>query len=305
VWHISNTALARSLTHSLTQVDGNNACKEEEKKQRQRTHARHEAAYPRTAAEAAEAHARHEAAYPRTAAEAAEAAEAALARIEEREKKRKQRIRALGCTREDVRRTAFLEPRLFPNTALTHSLTRSLTYSLTQTSGGETGAAAAQADAATVLLAISTKALPNPTPFEVIQANHFVKTDALLCFEWSFREWQGVDRLLWPKDLRTALLDYSKYVQCLMELNETEDPLLHFNEASGYGQYIHKSSVKTFATHIENDFLLCLPSCSEGPTNPEIENAGAKFFAQFFVCALAASTYQAPLAFPPHRLNDC
>ena len=127
-------------------------------------------------------------------------------------------------------------------------------------------------DAATVLLEISTKALPNPIPFEVIQANQLVKTDALLCFEWSFREWQGVDRLLWPKDLRTALLDYSKYVQCLMELNETEDPLLHFNEASGYGQYIHKSSVKTFATHIENDFLLCLPSCSEGPTNPEIEN---------------------------------
>ena len=143
--------------------------------------------------------------------------------------------------------------------------------------------------------------MPNPIPFEVIQANHLVKTDALLCFEWSFREWQGVDHLQWPIDLRPALLDYSKYVRCLMQLNETEDPLLHFNETSGYGQYIHKSSVKTFGYHIENAFRLCLPSCSEGPT-------GAKFFAQgaqFFVCALAASTYQAPLAFPPHRLNAC
>ena len=94
-----------------------------------------------------------------------------------------------------------------------------------------------------------------------------------------------------------------------MELNETEDPLLHFNETSGYGQYINKSSVKTFSYNIENAFRLCLPSCSEGPTTSEIENAGAKFLdargGQFFVCALAASTYQAPLAFPPHRLNDC
>ena len=288
MWHISNTALARSLTHSLTQVDGNNACKKEEKKQRQRTHAaprresnpdcvalptpvmaeptldgitsflteylhtadlatctvkvikavlttemgaevgRHyekawlkteidrlvrerlaeavpeaipDAAAPpqeeeppaaaaapmaavpppmkrarpvpprkQIAAKAARKSASSrpleeeedpmvvdaaagvdaiaamaeapapaaaaarstagsgKAAYPRTAAEAAEAAEAALAEIEEREKKRKQHIRTFGCTREDVRRTAFLEPRLIPNTALTHSLTRSLSH---------------------------------------------------------------------------------------------------------------------------------------------------------------------------------
>ena len=38
MWHISNTALARSLTHSLTQVDGKedgrSGCKVEEKKRR-------------------------------------------------------------------------------------------------------------------------------------------------------------------------------------------------------------------------------------------------------------------------------
>ena len=178
-----------------------------------------------------------------------------------------------------------------PNTELTHSLTRSLTHSLTQTSGGETGAAAVAVDAATVLLEISTKALPNPIPFEVIQANQLVKTDALLCFEWSFREWQGVDRSKWPEHLRTALLDYSEYVQCLMERNKTKDPLLNFNEAT---RYIQKSRVKTFCYHIETAFL-------QTATTSVIEKAGAKFF----VCALAASTYQAPLAFPPHRLNDC
>ena len=181
-----------------------------------------------------------------------------------------------------------------PNTELTHSLTRSLTHSLTQTRGGETGTVEPAVDAAKLLLAISLQSAQADAaiPFEeVIQTNQLAKTDALLCFEWSFREWQGVDRSRWPEHLRTAPLDYSKYVQRLMERNKTKDPLSRFNEAT---PYIRKSRVKTFGYHIETALL-------QTATTSVIEKAGAKFF----VCALAASTYQAPLAFPPHRLNDC
>ena len=176
--------------------------------------------------------------------------------------------------------------------SLTHSLACSLTHSLTQTSGGETGVEAAQADAATTLLAISTNAPPNPIPNKVIQAHQLVTTDALLCLEWSFQEWQDVDSLLWPSLFRNALLNYSSYVRCLMEVSGLEDPLLRFNEAT---KYIHNSRVKTFSNHIEEALL-------QMGTTSVIEKKGA---AKFFVCALAALTYQAPLAFPPHRLNDC